>query len=218
MGQCTSRAEATSNGEKPTGETSRMKNGLRALALSPGPAPKSVSGLCAPNPCKIQKASKGPKPVVTGKTRSALLLRQRFKSQASRLLKATDALSPSTTKGDSNAERSAILLAHAKLYVFSDEKDAQALRLLALRGIYAELSGLILIEERVGDVIKLIDYVYDNTHFDGDDLRGMVIEYMVMEAETLSKSLAFKELIVDVGGPLLEDFLNAVSKRMEATS
>ena len=110
-----------------------------------------------------------------------------------------------------------IFLCHAELYVFSEEKDIQDLKMLSLMRLHATLADFKLYENRTGDVLSLLQYAYTNTvHGENkpDALRKLLTDYIGYEMDTLLKDGGFKNVLMENEGSLLEDFLSAVGKRI----
>jgi hypothetical protein len=109
-----------------------------------------------------------------------------------------------------------ILLAHARLYTFADMRLIHPLKNLALHKLHATLLNFQLYEQRVCDVVELARYAYDNGVDRGvkgelNELRQLVVEYMVCEVDTIGKHQAFQVLMED-GGEFVTDFWGMASK------
>ncbi|KAI4226698.1 MAG: hypothetical protein L6R36_002953 [Xanthoria steineri] len=110
-----------------------------------------------------------------------------------------------------------VFLSHARLYVFAEKYDVQTLKILALENLHASLAIYTLYEERTGDIVDLLRYVYANTSEtvdDVEDLRTLLTLYMGYEMDTLMQDEDFQDLMVTNGGPLLADFMRMVMKRI----
>ena len=110
-----------------------------------------------------------------------------------------------------------IFLCHAQLYVFAEEKDIQMLKQLALENLHATLAIFTLYPCRTGDVLSLLQYVYANTPENDtipDQMRSMLSQFVSFEMDALIEDPDFKHVLMEDGGPLLEDFLNMVSRRI----
>ena len=113
-----------------------------------------------------------------------------------------------------------LLLSHAQLYVFADQKDIAMLKSVAYQNIHTVLANFQLTARRTGDIIALTRYVYDNTPCKGatagpeDGLRALVAEYIGFEMDVLMKNKDFQRLILEDGGDLLDDFMQAVMLRI----
>jgi hypothetical protein len=71
-----------------------------------------------------------------------------------------------------------VFLCQARLYVFGDRYDIEALRSLVLYKMRRTLAVFILFPERVPDIFLLVQYVYENTR-EGDGLRNLLTEFAV---------------------------------------
>ncbi|KAL8858394.1 MAG: hypothetical protein Q9178_005075 [Gyalolechia marmorata] len=110
-----------------------------------------------------------------------------------------------------------VFLSHAQLYVFAEKYDIQTLRTLALENLQNILAIFTLYEERTGDIISLLRYIYANTSepIDGiEDLRTLLTHYVGYEMDTLMKDEDFRDLMITDGGALLGDFMKMVMKRI----
>ncbi len=56
-----------------------------------------------------------------------------------------------------------VLLGHAQLYVFADRYDVPELRSMALQRLQRVLEHFTLYAERRGDIVRLLQFAYDNT-------------------------------------------------------
>jgi hypothetical protein len=126
--------------------------------------------------------------------------------------------STNTTEPNSAADQdyTPVLLAHVRLYTFADMHLIYPLKALVLHKLQQTLLGFRLGEQRVGDVVNLARYAYDNnldrsTGGVVNDLRELVVEYMASEVETVGKHNEFKVLLEE-GGEFVTDFWSAVSK------
>ena len=123
-----------------------------------------------------------------------------------------------TTKDQDFTE---VFLSHAKLYVFAEEKVIQPLKTLALEELHATLAAFDLHDCRTGDVLSLIEYVYENTsqlkRDQWEDLREVLADYMSWQMETLMKDEDFRSLAVTMkrnGIEFLDDVFAMVMKRL----
>ncbi|MCJ1413152.1 hypothetical protein MMC19_007256 [Ptychographa xylographoides] len=103
-----------------------------------------------------------------------------------------------------------VFLTHARLYVFAEKYRVQPLKTLTLYKVHKTLFAFTLYKQRIGDVIKLIKYVYsdDNTPNKEDQidrLRELLILYVVCEIDILSQSEEFLSLL-ECGGSFVRDF------------
>lgn len=71
-------------------------------------------------------------------------------------------------------------------------------------------------DQRVGDVVELARYAYDNgpdrsKAGSANELRQLVVEYMAYEVDTIGKHIAFQALLEE-GGEFVTDFWAIVSR------
>lgn len=71
-----------------------------------------------------------------------------------------------------------ILMSHARLYVFADRYDCLPLRKLVLNRLKLTLAAFMVFQERVGDFLSVVRYVYDNTP-DKDESHTLLVEFGV---------------------------------------
>lgn len=117
-------------------------------------------------------------------------------------------------KPNSNASQNftPVLLAHARLYCFATLRLIAPLKALTLDKLHKTLMGFKLYTQRVGDIMELARYAYSNQDLpdrndDGtvDDLRKLVVEYIVCEIDTIGKCAEFVGYMED-GGEFVGDF------------
>jgi hypothetical protein len=103
-----------------------------------------------------------------------------------------------------------VFLGHAKLYVFADKYGIQPLRLLALKKLHQTLTIFTLYAQRVGDIVGLVKFTYENTveRVVTEELRDLVVGYVVSELEKISGE-EFDHLIGE-GGNFVVDFWHKV--------
>ncbi|KAJ4377104.1 hypothetical protein N0V86_006545 [Didymella sp. IMI 355093] len=99
-----------------------------------------------------------------------------------------------------------VLLAHARLYCFAHLRLIEPLRALTLDKLHKTLMNFKLFTARVGDIIELARFAYSNADLpdrrdDGtiDDLRKLVVEYVVCEIDTIGKCDKFVRYMEDGG-------------------
>ena len=104
-----------------------------------------------------------------------------------------------------------VLLAHARLYCFAHVRLITPLKALTLDKLHKTLLIFNLYAERVGDIIELARYVYSNPDLpdrgdDGtlDDLRKLVVDYVVCEIDTIGEYDEFTKY-VEEGGEFVGD-------------
>ena len=116
-----------------------------------------------------------------------------------------------------NEDYSEVFLCHARVYVFAEKYDIQPLKDLALEELQATLAIFTLYQERTGDIISLLRYIYANTGepVKGvEDMRTLLTHYVGCEMDTLMKDDDFRESMIEDGGALLGDFMKMVGKRI----
>ena len=91
---------------------------------------------------------------------------------------------------------------------------SQPLKTLAFEELHSTLAVYTLYHERTGDIIALLRYVYANTS-GGEGLRTLLSDYVGCEMRVLMKDEEFKDLMIENGGPLLQDFMKMVIKRID---
>ena len=116
-----------------------------------------------------------------------------------------------------NEDYTEVFLSHARLYVFAEKYEIQPLKALALEELQAMLAIFNLHNERTGDIITLLRYVYKNTgeSTEGvEDMRTLMTHYIGYEMDTLMKDDGFRDLMIKDRGALLGDFMKVVGKRI----
>ena len=115
---------------------------------------------------------------------------------------------------------SEVFLAHAKLYGFADQWDVQQLRNLALHKLHQTLCSFTLYGERIGDIVDLLGYAYDNELIKDrqgktvDQLRALLSSYAACALDDLRKSEEFENLLED-NGALGHDIIDKLTKRLD---
>lgn len=88
-----------------------------------------------------------------------------------------------------------VLLSHAKLYVFAEEKIIPALKRRCLSELHKTLVHFVLTPKGMSDFSALIDYVYGhtvkNTFMSSEPLRRLVCQYCAWKMNTLARSKDF---------------------------
>ena len=121
---------------------------------------------------------------------------------------------------NSNEVYSNVFLSHARLFVFAQKYEIQALKILAHDELYVTLADHTLYANRTADIIDLLRYVYGNTSEQGGDekdLRNMIMDYVRREIHTLGNVTEFRNFMVEDGGAtraLLDDFTTIIRKRL----
>ena len=115
---------------------------------------------------------------------------------------------------------SGVFLAHAKLYVFADQWDVRPLRNLVLYKLHQTLCNFTLYQERVVDIVELLEYAYDNEHIKDrqgktvDQLRVLLCSYVACALEDLRKSEDFEDLLEEKGA-LGHDIIDQLTKHLD---
>jgi predicted RecB family nuclease len=103
-----------------------------------------------------------------------------------------------------------VLLAHARLYTFAEMRLVGPLKSLALNKIHKTLMGFSLYDQRIGDIVAVTRYAYENGSDRAgngtlNELRQMLVEYMACEVDTIGKHKDFRALLEE-GGEFVTDF------------
>lgn len=106
-------------------------------------------------------------------------------------------------------EYSEVFLSHARLYTLADKYDIPDLGKLSLHKIYVSLKEFTLYPSRVGDVINLASYCFENT-ITGDKLRTLLVDYCACVIEDMLEYEGFKDLV-----DKSSDFAFALMKKMK---
>ena len=125
---------------------------------------------------------------------------------------------PTRVNQNESEDYTEVFLSHARLYVFAEKYDIQPLKVLALECLQDQLGVFELYEERTGDIIALLHYVYAETGESVpafEDLRTLMRHYVGYEMVTLMKDGDFQTAMFrDRTGGLLADFVSMVAKRV----
>ncbi len=111
-----------------------------------------------------------------------------------------------------------VFLGHASLYVFAEKYGVESLKALTLNKMHETLSAFTLYRARIGDIVKLIGYVYSSENTPDyedrvDELRALVTHYVACKADTIAESELFLGLLEE-GGPFVRDFWRKVKERI----
>jgi hypothetical protein len=105
-----------------------------------------------------------------------------------------------------------VMLAHARLYCFAHVRLISSLKALTLSKLHKTLLSFTLYAERIGDIIELAKFAYSTPDLpdrsdDGnlDDLRKLVVDYIVCEIDTIGKHDEFLKYMEE-GGEFVGDF------------
>lgn len=116
-----------------------------------------------------------------------------------------------------NEDYSMVFIAHAQLYCFADKYDIQPLAKLALSKLGHTLAGFKVFEERIEDVVELLEFCYANTPErveTRDKLRNLIIKYVACVMEKLTASRRFL-LLLGEANSISPDLTVELCKRLE---
>jgi len=124
------------------------------------------------------------------------------------------------TNSAMNQNFTPVLLAHARLYCFAHVRLIAPLKALTLHKLHKTLTGFKLYTQRIGDIIELARYAYSSPDLpdrseDGtlDDLRKLVVEYIVCVIGTIGKFDDFVNFMEE-GGEFVGDFWRVARNSM----
>ena len=105
---------------------------------------------------------------------------------------------------------------HAKIYVFAEQRLIEPLKELSFQKIQRQLTGLHLTEEKVSDLVQLLEWIYSNTLDGGpgkrrDNLRLLLAYYVAYNIELLSRNEGF-ETVLEENGALGRYLVNLLKK------
>lgn len=110
-----------------------------------------------------------------------------------------------------------VFLSHAKLFVFANYHGISKLEMLTLHKLRNTLVEFTLHRSRLGDIVPLIRYSYENTAGLNElpaGLRELVAVYAACKAEELWESTDFQELLEECG-EIAKDILGQTLKRLD---
>jgi hypothetical protein len=110
-----------------------------------------------------------------------------------------------------------VFLCHARLYTFSDRYCIGPLQELTRQKLRLTLSTFTLFEERVSDIVELVQYTYAHTmeYEKGiDKLRSLVMDYVVCRMETIVQDKDFITLLQEPGA-LAKDLVLKSLRRLD---
>ncbi|KAK3942607.1 hypothetical protein QBC46DRAFT_308858 [Diplogelasinospora grovesii] len=90
-------------------------------------------------------------------------------------------------------DKTDFFLSHARLYVFAQCYGVSGLETLALYRLQQSLATFELRDERVGDIVELLRYCYEDAV--PDQLRSLVVLYVACNVKKLWESSEFQELL-----------------------
>jgi len=103
-------------------------------------------------------------------------------------------------------------LAYAGLYIFANKYGIKPLESLSLYKLYITLKSFTLYRARIGDILKLVRYAYENgLDYKSNKLRALVSKYITYKIDTIGKAKRFLTLIEE-GGLFVRDFWKLVQK------
>ena len=144
-------------------------------------------------------------------------IRQTVKSLPQPLRQTVKCLPQPRQNIDKYENYSEVFLCHAHLHIFAEKYDVQPLKVLAVEELHAALATFTLYQERTGDILKLLRYVYKEAPVQTnkmEDLRTLMTQYVDSEVETLIKDENLGKHLMEDGGALLEDFLKVARRRL----
>ena len=119
-----------------------------------------------------------------------------------------------------NQDFTPVFLAHARLYCFAHLRLIAPLKALTLEKLHKTLKDFKLYTNRVRDIIELVRCVYSSPDLpyrsdDGtlDDMKQLVVEYVVCEIDTIGKCDEFVRYIEE-GGEFVGDFWRIARNHM----
>ncbi|KAF3067707.1 hypothetical protein CFAM422_008511 [Trichoderma lentiforme] len=97
---------------------------------------------------------------------------------------------------ESCEDYSEVFLSHARLYVLADKYDIKELRDLSAHKVWATLKEFTLYPERMGDLVGLVRYSFQNT-LEKDKLRALLKDFCACTIEDLCNGQGFQDLICE---------------------
>lgn len=153
----------------------------------------------------------------SNKAETSQELREAFLNREYTVRREVISIPPTRANRKVNEDYTEVFLSHARLSVFADKYDIQALKTLAFEELHNTLAIYTLYSARSGDIVALLRYVYANTGVparSGEDLRTLLRDYVGYEMSVLMQDEEFSDLMIEDGGPLLHDFMKMVAKRI----
>lgn len=112
-----------------------------------------------------------------------------------------------------------VFLGHAKLYLLADKYLIEGLKNLVLYKLRSTLQMFELYECRVVDIVELVRFSYTSEYTsdrsdDGelDELRRLVVEYVVINRSKIDSSKVFEELLEE-GGQFVVDYYRLIKEQ-----
>ncbi|OAA57236.1 hypothetical protein ISF_07157 [Cordyceps fumosorosea ARSEF 2679] len=100
---------------------------------------------------------------------------------------------------DSALEYAGVFLSHARVHALAHEFRVEPLAQLALHKLHRILCAFTLHEARIGDVVALLRYSYEERQRLGEQLRALVSKFAACHLKTLWTSEAFRALFAACG-------------------
>ncbi|KAJ9603941.1 hypothetical protein H2200_011463 [Cladophialophora chaetospira] len=116
---------------------------------------------------------------------------------------------------DPDDDYTAVFLAHANLYIFSDQCFIESLKALVVQKLCLALSRFILHDQRVEDIVELLRHTYNHTVSPEngiDPLRDLLTEYVGCVADKVCEHEAFKALMEE-NAEIMKDLLPRLLER-----
>ena len=111
-----------------------------------------------------------------------------------------------------------VFICHAQVYVFAEKYDIETLKELSLNKLrHALITFHDSHKQRIGDIVVLLKYVYENTIdlVDSEEkLRALVVHYAACVVEEVTPNSNFQSLLVDKG-ELGRDLLKRLISRLD---
>ncbi|KAJ5642570.1 hypothetical protein N7490_006570 [Penicillium lividum] len=99
--------------------------------------------------------------------------------------------SEKSLSNDPSTSYAAALLSHAEIYCFGVRTNWKCLALLSFFRLLRELENFTLYEERTGDIVQLLEYVFEGTVY-MDCLETLLRHYIVWNVDLMMRNVDFK--------------------------
>ena len=153
-----------------------------------------------------------------GKSKSRIELEKSFKQLPTTARRSSIGIAPPRPNTNAEEDYTEVFLCHARMYVFAAQKMIPSLRTLALEELHATLAAFTLYNERTGDIVALLRFIYESETdlaANVDELRILMSHYIGWKMDTLVKDEALEKLMrEDKVRTLLGDFLKMVGQRL----
>jgi hypothetical protein len=163
----------------------------------------------------IVRSKKKAKAVREKPTLRSMFQKRQYNSAYYPFLELTEGFRPKSNSSPDQDFRP-VLLAHARLYTFAEMRLVGPLKSLALEKIHKTLMGFSLYDQRIGDIVAVVRYAYENGpdrvgNGTMNELRQMLVEYMACEVDIIGKHKDFQALLEE-GGEFVTDFWALVTR------